>query len=362
MTNLTLVSHLSAKMANPFAAFEDAGKGGEFKEDLNIILMCPDCKENPPNLIEEMSSGDMVCGSCGLVLGERIIDARSEWRTFSNDDQGNDDPSRVGEGPNLMIDGDQLQTSIAFDGKNAKNLAHLQNKVNQDKGSKVLMAAYRDIQGLTDSINAGTQVANAAKHIFKMVDDNKALKGKSQEAIIAGCIFIACRQTGVPRTFREIYSLTKVSKKEIGRVFKQLEAFLQKMGGEDAIAAASFFNTTYQAKGSTSAVELCARYCSNLQFRDPVSVENVARRLADKSTQVSDLAGRSPLSVAAACIYMASHIVGEPRTSKQISEVSGVSDGTVKTAYRYLYAARDTFLTDEVFPEGVPSADKLPVN
>lgn len=349
-------------MADQFAAFADkAAKDAEFREDLNNILMCRDCKEYPPRLVEEFSSGDMVCESCGLVVSERMIDTRSEWRTFSNDDQGNDDPSRVGDGPNLMIDGDQLQTTIAFEGKNARNLSHLQNKLNNDKASKALLAAYRDIQSLTDSINTGTQVANAAKHIYKLVEDNKALKGKSQEAIIAGCIFIACRQTGVPRTFREIYSLTKVSKKEIGRVFKQLEAFLQKMGGEDEIAQASAYTQTYQAKGSTSAVELCARYCSNLNFRNPVHVENVARSLAEKGTQVADLAGRSPLSVAAACIYMASYLVGEPRNSKEISIVAGVSDGTVKTAYRYLYSAKDTLLTLEAFPDGVPNSDKLPV-
>lgn len=34
----------------------------------------------PPNLVEEFSSGDTVCGSCGRVLGERAIDTRSEWR------------------------------------------------------------------------------------------------------------------------------------------------------------------------------------------------------------------------------------------------------------------------------------------
>lgn len=350
-------------MSNPYAPFESAAKKkGGYKEDLNHILICPDCQENPPNLVEEFSSGDMVCASCGLIVGERIVDTRSEWRTFANDDQGNDDPSRVGDAPNLMIDGDQLQTTIAFEGKNAKNLAHLQNKVTQDKASKVLLEAYRQIQLYTDSMNLGTQAANAAKHIFKLVDDNKALKGKSQEAIIAGCIFIACRQTGSPRTFREIFSLTKVSKKEIGRVFKQLELFLQKMGGEAEITKASMLNQQYQAKGSTSAVELCARYCSNLDFRDPVRVENVARRLAEKSTQVADLAGRSPLSVAAACIYMASHLVGQARNSKQIAQVSGVSDGTVKTAYRYLYTERAKILTEEVFPEGVPNADKLPVN
>ncbi|KAK0726658.1 cyclin-like protein [Apiosordaria backusii] len=334
----------------------------EYKEDLNSILMCPDCKEMPPNLIEEFSSGDMVCESCGLVLGERIIDTRSEWRTFSNDDQGNDDPSRVGDGPNLMIDGDQLQTTIAFEGKNAKNLSHLQNKLTNDKGSKALLNAYRDIQSFTDSINTGTQVANAAKHIYKLVDDAKALKGKSQEAIIAGCIFIACRQAGADRTFREIFRLTKVSKKEIGRVFKQLEVFLQKAGGEDEIAKAGMFNQQYQAKASTTAVGLCARYCSSLGFRNPVRVEDVARRLAKKSQQVADLAGRSPLSVAAACIYMASHLVGEPKPSKEIAAVAGVSDGTVKTAYRYLYQAKDTLLTKEEFPDDMPDASKLPPN
>ena len=342
-------------------AMDGASKANEFKEDLNNILMCPDCRQVPPLLIEEFSSGDMVCLSCGLVVGERIIDTRSEWRTFSNDDQGNDDPSRVGDGPNLMIDGDQLQTSIAYDGKNARNLSNLQNKITQDKSSKALLQAYRDIAGLTDTLNCGSQASNAAKHIFKLVDDNKALKGKSQEAIIAGCIFIACRQTNVPRTFRELHSLTNVSKKEIGRVFKQLESFLQKMGGEAEVVKASVFNQQYQAKGSTSAVELCARYCSHLNFRNPVGVEHVATRLAKASATVADLAGRSPLSVAAACIYMASHLVGEGRTSKEAATAAGVSDGTVKTAYRFLFASKDLIITKELFPEDLP-IEKLPAN
>ena len=47
--------------------------------------VCPDCKENPQNLVEEFSAGDTICGSCGRVLAERTIDTRSEWRTFSND-------------------------------------------------------------------------------------------------------------------------------------------------------------------------------------------------------------------------------------------------------------------------------------
>ena len=89
----------------------------------------------------------MVCGDCGLVLGDRIVDTHSEWRTFSNDDQNTDDPSRVGDGPNILLNGDQLSTSIAFGdgGKTARDLNRAQNKTTQDKGNKVLMAAYKQI-------------------------------------------------------------------------------------------------------------------------------------------------------------------------------------------------------------------------
>ena len=62
----------------------------------------------------EPSPTDMVCGSCGLVLGDRIIDTRSEWRTFFNDDQGNDDPSRVGDSANPLLNGPQLETGISY--------------------------------------------------------------------------------------------------------------------------------------------------------------------------------------------------------------------------------------------------------
>ena len=219
-SNKPALSVLTLKMAN--------GSQEAWKENLNNTMICPECKEFPPNLKEEFSSGDMVCGSCGLVLGDRIVDTRSEWRTFANDDQGNDDPSRVGDGANPLLNGSQLQTSISFnDGVNgrSRDLHRAQNKATHDKSTKSLLAAYKELTAFCDSISIPPNVAGYAKHLFKKVDDAKAFKGKSQDTIIAGCLFIACRQLGVPRTFREIFALTKVSKAEIGRIFKALEKF-----------------------------------------------------------------------------------------------------------------------------------------
>ena len=73
----------------------------------------------------------------------------------------------------------------------------------------------------------------------------------------------------------------------------------------------------------------------------------VSQQLADKMSTVGSLAGRSPLSAAAACIYFASHLMGFPKTAKEISAVAGVSDGTIRTSYKLLEAEKDKLIDPE---------------
>jgi transcription initiation factor TFIIB len=360
-----------------------AAPAAEYHDDLNMKMMCPECKELPPNLTEEFSSGDVVCASCGLVLGDRIVDTRSEWRTFSNDDQGNDDPSRVGDGANPLLNGSQLQTTISFgDGGSgrSRDLHRAQNKSTHDKATKGLLEAYKEIGALCDSLNIPKTAADTAKHLFKTVDDAKAFKGKPQNVIGAGCIFIACRQCAVPRTFREIFSATQVPIKEIGRIFKALEKFFATRkieaiasGGMSLWDSDSLHYTldadtmipggaeaaeTYASGTSTNPQQLCIRFCSKLGL--PSTITAVSQQLAEKMSAVGALAGRSPLSAAAACIYMASYLMGRPRTAKEISIVAGVSDGTIRTAYKYLYNKKDELIDQEWIKDGRADMSKLP--
>lgn len=197
-----------------------------------------------------------------------------------------------------------------------------------------------------------------------MADEKKFLKGKPQDAVIAGAIFIACRQNNVPRTFREVFNLTKVSKKEIGRVFKLLEKWLTELRENGEAAGLTDVTTVrdYEQKASTSADDLVRRYVSQLAIRQQSDVENVGIYIAKKTTQVSTLAGRSPLSVAAACIFMAAHYLGDSISSKKIAGVAGVSDGTIKTAYKYLYQCREELLDQEALQKshGKGKMNRLP--
>lgn len=297
-------------------------KPKSFQPNLNLNLICPDCKVSPPHIVEEFASGDLVCGDCGLVLGDRIIDTRSEWRTFANDE--GDDPSRVGAAENPLLDGNQLDTVISRrDGGTgtARDLNKIHGRVTAVKGERNLVQAFKEIGAMCDSISLAKTVSDTAKQLYKRVEDEKLLRGKSGDAIIAACIFIACRQEKVGRTFREICALTRVPKKEIGRCYKSLQAKLQT-------------NTSIM-----NSEDLMLRFCSNLQL--PNYVQKAGIDLVKRAKEVGTLAGKSPISVAAACIYMVSYLYHMPKSTRDIAHVAGVSEVTIKSAYKSLYAERE---------------------
>jgi transcription initiation factor TFIIB len=112
---------------------------------------------------------------------------------------------------------------------------------------------------------------------------------------------------------------------------------------------------------STSAKDLCLRYCDHLGLKNQQYVK-ISQGLAEKVSTVGDLAGRSPLSVAAACIYMASSLLGNPKTPKDIAMVAGVSDGTIRTAYKFLYNERERLIEPQWLGEGKGNMDNLPTS
>ncbi|OMJ25156.1 Transcription initiation factor IIB [Smittium culicis] len=304
---------------------------------INVVLVCPDCKSSVPNIVEEFASGDLVCGDCGLVLGDRIIDTRSEWRTFANDE--GDDPSRVGNAANPFLDGAQLDTIIARSGDGGSGLARDLNKIHgkntAQKHEKNLIQAYKEIIGMCDAIDLPKSIGDVAKQLYKEVEDNKLLRGKSNESIIAACIFIACRQENVPRTFKEICALTRVPKRDIGRVVKELQRLLK------------------TNVGGMSSEDLMSRFCSNLSLN--MEIQRIAIILSTKAKNLRTLAGKSPVSIAAACIFFATHFLGTPSESKNISNTTGVSEVTIKNTYKQLYVGIND-LVDKDFFKTYPKA------
>ncbi|CAL1536558.1 unnamed protein product [Lymnaea stagnalis] len=311
---------------------------------LSAQVFCRDHPDIP--LVEDYHAGDMICSVCGLVVGDRVIDVGSEWRTFSNE-KSTKDNSRVGAAENPLFDGSDMSTMIAT-GTASDNLRDEFGKpmyrnrrtVSMNSSDRALLTAFREIGQMADRLNLPKMLVDRANTLFKQVHEGKALKGRSNDAIVSACMYIACRQEGVPRTLKEICAVSKISKKEIGRVFKLILKNLET--NVDLITTGDFMS----------------RFCSNLSL--PSSVQKAATHIARKAVEMDLVPGRSPISVAAAAIYMASQASDDKKTAKEIGDIAGVAEVTIRQSYKSMIPK-----ADELFPKDfkfTTPIECLPIN
>jgi len=218
------------------------------------------------------------------------------------------------------------------------------------------MQAFRDISSWCDQFSLPKTISDIAKQLYKRSDEEKLLRGKSLDAVIAACIFIACRQAHVPRTFREICNLTHVSKKTLGQCYKALEqAFNLTPGAHHTPNSTSAVNPS----SATGAEDLLVRYCNHLDL--PPNVQPICADII-KEARVQGIAdGRSPVSIAGGAIYFTCHLLGKVKSAKEISLVAGVSEGTIKLVYRLYYADREKLVKQEWIESGRAKMENLPV-
>jgi len=321
--------------------------------DLSVRLICPECRDPNPEIAEEFGSGDLVCRNCGLVLGDRIVDTRSEWRTFANDE--GDDPSRVGAASDPLMEGrEQLDTVVSFrDGGSgmARDLQRAASRAPSSRAERNLLTAFRDISSWCDQFSLPKTISDIAKQLYKRSDEEKLLLGKPLDAVIAACIFIACRQAHVPRTFREICNLTHVSKKILGQCYKALEQAFNLTPGASA--------TTSTPSPSSGPENMLARYCNHLDL--PPNVQSICSDIIVEARKHGIADGRSPVSIAGGAIYFTCHLLGKTKSLRDISAVAGVSEGTIKLVYRLYFHERERLVKKEWIEDGKADLARLPV-
>jgi transcription initiation factor TFIIB len=86
---------------------------------------------------------------------------------------------------------------------------------------------FKSIDAKAASIQLPRIIVDCAKQFYKRVEDEKMIKAKTNDAVVAACIIIACAQNQSGRTFKEICNLTKVSKKEVGKIYKQIKPLFE---------------------------------------------------------------------------------------------------------------------------------------
>ncbi|ORX39255.1 hypothetical protein BD324DRAFT_321023 [Kockovaella imperatae] len=286
--------------------------GQAIPPNLNVRQLCPNCRTDPPNIVEEYSK-----------------DTRSEWRTFAGD-EGGDDPSRVGDAGNALL-GNLLETSISsHDGRTgmARDLQRAQARVaaqsNGSTSAVAMQAIFGRIAEMCDHMSLPRNVISRAQHVYKIADDNKLIRGPRNEmAFIAASIIIAGRNVGAERSFPEVCKVTRVGKKDLFHAVNVVKRVVTKeVAATNGQGVAGLSSTEKSAEG------LLTRFINYLDLGNVI--HNASKYIVGQAAAKAKIDGRNPVSIAAGVLYFTCVLFERSTTAKEIAEVAEITDGTIK--------------------------------
>ena len=287
---------------------------------------CPECGSQ--NLIHDYDTGEDVCGGCGLVVRETMMDKGPEWRAFTMEEKAS--RSRVGVPTSYSVHDKGLSTAIgrvdrdAF-GRKLPLSTRLQMwrlrkwQIRSRVHSSVdrnLAQAMAELDRLSDKSYIPGPVKEKSAIIYRKALDKGLVRGRSIAAIAAASLYAACRTTGTPRTLREIAEASFVDKKDVARCYRLL---LRELNVQMPIANP-------------------LTYVSKIAEKTGISgpTQGHAIKILHEARRKRAAAGKDPMGLAAAALYIACLINSEKKTQKDIAEAAGVTEVTVRNRYKSL--------------------------
>ena len=280
---------------------------------------CPSCGDK--KMVTDESTGELFCGKCGFVVTDKILDTGAEWRSFSND-EGN--KARTGAGTSLTMHDMGLSTVIGAANKDSTGKplsASVKSSIERlrtwdsrsqahSSADRNLRQALNEMDKLKDKLALTNAVIEKAAYIYRKAMEKKLVRGRSIQGLVAACLYASCRNTETPRTLNDIAKGINIRRKDVARcyrlIFRELEL---KMPVVDPV------------KGVSRIASIAG--LGEKSKRKAIAILNQAKK-------EGIVAGKDPMGIAAAALYLSCISTGEVKSQKDISIASGVTEVTIR--------------------------------
>ena len=291
-----------------------------------LAEICPECSSN--NLVHDYDTGESICGDCGLVLYEQMLDKGPEWRAFTQEEHTS--KSRVGMPTSYSIHDKGLSTTISQVDRDAfgRKLPlstrlqmwrlrkwQIRSRVHSSS-DRNLAQAMAELERLSSKVNISPPIKEKAAVIYRKALDKALVRGRSINSIAAAALYAACRKSGSPRSLREIANASLVDKKDVARCYRMLLQELNfQMPISDPLTYVSKIAEKTETSGKTQGAAIA------------ILREAKRRRVG---------AGKDPMGMAAAALYIACLQNNEKITQRDLADAAGVTEVTVRNRYKAL--------------------------
>src|SRR3989338_7937413 len=288
---------------------------------MSFVRRCPEC--GSIHLTHDEALGELICNDCGLVIEEKMVDT-------GQDSHGSFDKSEKkgrGGAPMSLQKFDKCLTTNVGEisdiykleaGQTRKflRLKKWQEGVSTSIERNLLPFLQAELRRVASFLSLPSVVRDEASRVYNYVLQRGLVRGRSMESVIAACIYAACRSYNIPRTLDEIANASDVERKEIGRTYRFIVRKLK-------------IKVT-----PSSPKDYISRFASILTLSP--KTQNEALKILKKA-DISELtSGRGPAGIAAAALYVAALINDEKKTQREVADVAGITEVTIRNRYKEL--------------------------
>ncbi len=290
------------------------------------VNKCPSCGST--DLIFDNEKGELVCNACGLVIEENVTDTGPEWRAFDTDQRNA--RARTGAPIKYTKPNRGLVTEIDLYNKDirgvripSKRQAQLYRMRKWHKRASIASSSERnylialpELNRVASYLGLPDNIRESAALLYRKCVQNNLIRGRPIETVVQAVIYAACREAGMPRTLDEISNISGLPKKEIGRAYRVIS---HELGLKIPL---------------TDPISYVPRYINALKLSGEAQEKSI--ELLKDAMKKGLVSGRSPTGVSAAAVYIAGALAGERRTQKEVADVAGVTEVTIRNRYREL--------------------------
>ncbi|MFX1365151.1 MAG: transcription initiation factor IIB family protein [Promethearchaeota archaeon] len=286
----------------------------EVESDLsNFSNLCPECGGKIILLHEK---GETVCGQCGLVINERIVDiSHSGKRAFTK--QEKESRERTGSPISILLPDMGLSTIIDksnIKSPDLKRAAKWNSRMTWDKRN--MLIATTELKRIGSNMNLPNHVKKAAIRLYIEAFKKKLLRGRSINGMVAACLYFACRERKIPRTLQEILDQTAVNAKNVRRCYRTLIRELN------------------LKVPSTDPISLIPRFIAELDL--DADAENTTIKILQNFTSKYSTSGKDPKGLCAGALYLVCKKKDKKISQKDIANLVGVTEVTLRSRYKEL--------------------------
>ena len=295
-------------------------------QTFNIGKRCARCGKDL--MVTDGTTGEMFCRGCGCVISERVEDSGPEWRSFSKDEY--DDKSRTGSPTSLAMHDMGLATIIGPENNDSTGKplsASMKSTIERlrtwDSRSQVhesedrnFRRAFSDLGRLKDKLALSDAVIEKTAYIYRKALDKGLVRGRSIPGLVAAALYAACRDTETPRTLTDVANGINIKRKDVARCYRLLLRELDlKMPVVDPI-------------------KCVARIASKAGLSE--KTKRRALLILKDAIEMEISAGKGPMGLAAAALYLSCVMNGENKTQKDLAQAAGVTEVTIRNRYKGL--------------------------